>query len=40
MLQCDAVTELMTRDVTKFTFAFDNMRTTNVFSTFDIRRML
>ena len=25
--------------VTKFAFAFDNMRTSNVFSTFDIQRM-
>jgi len=26
-------------DVTKFAFAFDNMRPSNIFSTFDIRRM-
>jgi len=32
-------TYLTVTDVTKFAFAYDNMWTSNVFSTFDIRRM-
>ena len=34
-----SVTRLFSRDVTKFAFEFDNVRTSNVFSRFEIRRI-
>ena len=34
------VVQVGNRDVTKFAFEFDNVRTSTIFRTFDIRRML
>ena len=39
MKQTLTVTNMWTRDVTKFAFEFDNVRTSNVFSRFEIRRI-